>query len=64
VKENVTGIFFDEQTPASLIQAIEKFEAMQDSFTNREPFTRHVQQFSKEAFLERIRRIVEERKRI
>jgi glycosyltransferase involved in cell wall biosynthesis len=66
VMENVTGIFFDEQTPASLIEAIERFEAMEAEgvFNDRKAFLNHVRQFSREAFKERVRRIIEERKRI
>jgi glycosyltransferase involved in cell wall biosynthesis len=64
VRENVTGIFFDEQTPASLIQAMDKFETMEAQFSDREQFTRHVQQFSKEEFKSRIVRIIAERKRV
>jgi glycosyltransferase involved in cell wall biosynthesis len=64
VKENATGLFFDEQTPASLTAAMDKFEAMADSFTNRRQFTDQVKQFSREAFVERIRRIIAERKRV
>ncbi|GHV82277.1 glycosyl transferase [Spirochaetia bacterium] len=64
VKENVTGIFFDEQTPASLIQAMDRFETMEAQFSSREPFTAHVQQFSKTEFKKRITRIIAERKRI
>ena len=63
VKENVTGLFFDEQTPASLIRAIEQFESREEQFRDRAPFTAHVQQFSREAFREKILRIVAERKR-
>ncbi|MDR2535230.1 MAG: glycosyltransferase [Treponema sp.] len=60
VKENVTGLFFDEQTPEALIQAIDRFEAAEAQFQDREPYTQQVRQFSKEAFIERIRRIVEQ----
>jgi glycosyltransferase involved in cell wall biosynthesis len=64
IKENVTGIFFDEQTPAALIQALDRFEAMEKNFSNREVFTEQVRQFSREAFKERIKSIIDERKRI
>ena len=66
VKENVTGIFFDEQTPASLINAIDRFEALEaeGAFRDRETFLNHARQFSKEAFKERVQRIIEERKRV
>jgi len=64
VKEGVTGIFFDEQTSDSLIKALELFEANQDQYKNRESFNAQVQQFSREAFKERIRRVIAEKKRV
>lgn len=64
VKEDVTGIFFDDQTPASLIQAMNRFEAMEAQFTCREPFTQQVQQFSREAFMQGISRLIKERPRL
>ncbi|GHV02248.1 glycosyl transferase [Spirochaetia bacterium] len=64
VKENITGIFFDEQTPAALVQAMDRFETMEAQFSDRVPFTNHVQQFSKEEFKSRIVRIIAERKRV
>jgi glycosyltransferase involved in cell wall biosynthesis len=66
VKENVTGIFFCEQNPFSLIEAINRFEKMEaeGAFNNRKEFSNHVKQFSKEAFKERIKKVIEERKRI
>jgi glycosyltransferase involved in cell wall biosynthesis len=66
VKDGVTGIFFDEQSPAALMNAINRFEAMETKgiFIDREKFSEHVQQFSRDAFKERISRIIAERKRI
>jgi glycosyltransferase involved in cell wall biosynthesis len=64
VKENVTGLFFDEQTADSLIKAIEHFELNEVTYNNREVFIVHVRQFSSTAFVERIKRVIEERKRI
>jgi glycosyltransferase involved in cell wall biosynthesis len=64
VKENVTGIFFDAQTPASLAAALDRFEAAENSFCDRELFRAHVMQFSKAEFQSRIRRVVAERKRV
>jgi glycosyltransferase involved in cell wall biosynthesis len=64
VAENVTGIFFDEQTPESLIAAMERFEKDEAIFTDRARFTAQAEQFSKAAFIERVRNIIEERKRI
>ena len=66
IKENVTGLFFDEQSPSSLIEALCRFESMEAKgvFLNREAFTNHVQQFTPDSFIERLRKIITERKRI
>jgi len=64
VKENVTGLFFDEQTSASLESAIVKFEDSREQFNNRDPFTEHVQNFSKNIFAQKLSQIISERKRI
>ena len=64
VKENVTGLFFDEQTSSSLEQAIKRFECIQEQFNNREQFNSHVEQFSGKIFKEKISGIVAEGKRI
>jgi glycosyltransferase involved in cell wall biosynthesis len=64
VRENLTGIFFDDQTPASLIQGLDRFEAAENAFANREVFTGHVRQFSREAFAMRIKSVIDERKRV
>jgi glycosyltransferase involved in cell wall biosynthesis len=61
VKENVTGVFFDEQNPACLTKAIEQFETMQNVFDNRAAFANHVAQFSREAFKARIMDVTNER---
>jgi hypothetical protein len=37
---------------------------MGERFNNREEFTRHVQQFSKAAFIERVKKIIDERIRV
>ena len=63
VKENVTGIFFDEQTSESLIKTLDYFEK-DIKFHNRDVFNEHVLQFSKEAFIERVQRIINDRKRV
>ena len=66
VRENSTGVFFYEQTAASLREAIAGFEAADADgcFSNREVFSNHVKQFTKQAFIEKINGIVAERKRI
>ena len=66
VKENVTGLFFDGQNTASLMEAINRFEeaVSHGAFSDRDMFTNHIRQFSSEAFKERILRVIEERKRV
>jgi len=64
VKENVTGIFFDDQTPESLIAAMEYFEKNEGQFHDRRQFENHTRQFSKDAFTERISKILEKKERI
>jgi glycosyltransferase involved in cell wall biosynthesis len=64
VKENVTGAFFDRQTPESLIAAMDYFEQNGHLFTNRNQYNSHVEQFSRAAFKERIQRVLDEKKRI
>lgn len=56
VMDDVTGIFFDEQTVPSLLDAMKKFETMRfDADVLRE----HARQFSSVRFRERMRKIVE-----
>jgi glycosyltransferase involved in cell wall biosynthesis len=64
VKENVTGIFFDEQSAAALSAAILRFETMEGAFSSRAAFAGHARLFSKAAFKERILRALAERKRV
>jgi glycosyltransferase involved in cell wall biosynthesis len=64
VKEGVTGLFFDEQTPGALIAAMERFERNEVTFAGREVFKDHVQQFSRATFIKRIQNVLDERRRI
>jgi len=64
VKENVTGLFFNEQTPESLIAAMDKYERNEINFRDRQLFMEHVQQFSKSAFFKRMQGVIEKRARI
>lgn len=64
IKENVTGLFFTEQTAESLIECMNTFEQNQEKFQNRLLYTKHVQQFSNEEFVKKITKIIKERKRI
>jgi glycosyltransferase involved in cell wall biosynthesis len=56
VKENRTGVFFDEQTPASLSKAVLHFETIEGQFSNRFFFNAHVRQFSREMFKQRVKK--------
>ena len=66
IKEHVTGLFFNEQSASSLIAAIDYFESIcrDGAFFNRDLFNDHVKKFSKEAFKERVSRIINERKHV
>jgi glycosyltransferase involved in cell wall biosynthesis len=63
VKEGVTGLFFDEQTSKSLINAIDSFEKNESLFADRVQFSAHIWQFSKVAFKKRVINIIEKRER-
>ncbi len=52
IVEGETGIFFKEQTTASLIDAIEKFESLE---WNRQTIRRHAEKFDNKIFTERIK---------
>jgi len=56
VVEGETGIFFEEQTPQSVIKAIEKFEKM--SF-DKQKIRNNALKFSKQVFVEKIKSLVE-----
>jgi glycosyltransferase involved in cell wall biosynthesis len=64
VKEDVTGLFFNEQTTESLIEAMIKFEQNAYNFKDRQVFNDHVQQFSKIAFIKRVRDVIEKKERL
>lgn len=58
VVDDVTGIFFDEQSSAALNVAVQRFE---ECFGNFDPITirRHAQQFRTEIFMERMRAFID-----
>jgi glycosyltransferase involved in cell wall biosynthesis len=64
IEDMVTGVFFDEQTPESLVKAIEKFESLEYRFSDRSPFTDHVNRFSRESFKQGMIHIIEEKLRV
>jgi len=63
IKEYETGLFFDEQTPEALIAIMNKFEHNIFNFSDRQVFNDHVRQFSKTAFLERLRQVIDKKER-
>lgn len=59
VIEGSTGLFFTEQSPAGLIEAVERFERTVSSFCV-EDMQRNARRFSKERFLREFKRFVED----
>ncbi len=55
VVEGQTGVFFNEQTPASLIMAIEEFESLE---WHRPVLRRHAEKFGSAVFASRIREFI------
>jgi glycosyltransferase involved in cell wall biosynthesis len=64
IREGATGLFFDEQSPAALIGALDRFEKIEASFSDRGAYVDQVRQFSREAFKSQMLRIIEEGKRV
>jgi len=56
--EGKTGIFFEEQSVASLVEALNRFEKIQDTF-DPDILRKNAEKFSKERFQEEIREYVE-----
>lgn len=56
VEENVSGLFFDEQTPESLMEAISRFEQQEWS---PDLIRKHAEQFSREVFHARLTRFLQ-----
>ncbi len=59
VVEGKTGVFFDEQTPDSLISAVQRFEAMEDRFDPAE-IRRHAEGFDRTVFKRKFAALVDE----
>jgi glycosyltransferase involved in cell wall biosynthesis len=53
VRNGVSGLFFDEQTPESLIGAVRRFEAVEEKF-DAEACRTHSRQFDRSVFLSRM----------
>jgi len=60
IVDGETGIFFNEQTTPSLIEAVKKFESSQNKY-DASVIRAHSKQFSREVFEENIRNFVEEK---
>jgi glycosyltransferase involved in cell wall biosynthesis len=58
VIDGITGIFFHQQTPQSLIEAVERFEQMETSFSP-ERIVHHARKFDRENFKEKMRKSIE-----
>ncbi len=59
VAEGRTGLFFDEQTEESLLDAVRRFEQVEDKFDPAE-IRRHASAFDREVFKDRFRARVDE----
>jgi glycosyltransferase involved in cell wall biosynthesis len=57
VVEGVTGLFFDQQTPESLIEAVERYEATECSFSSA-AIVQHARGFAKDRFEARMREAI------
>lgn len=60
VEENKTGIFFNEQTPESLVDAVKRFELNQDKFDCRE-IRKNAERFNRERFKREFREFVDKK---
>jgi glycosyltransferase involved in cell wall biosynthesis len=56
IKPNINGIFFDEQTPESLGQAIEEFEKIPN--WNEEKIKKSAEEFDSKIFIDKIKAII------
>ncbi len=57
--DTATGIFFSNQTPAAVIEAVEKFEIYQNAF-NPEYMRSHASQFSLQVFADRYLKFIDQ----
>ena len=55
VLDGITGIFFDEQTPESLLEAISRFESQEWSPIE---IRKHAERFSTKVFRDRMRKFL------
>lgn len=58
MKENVTCVFFNEQSPEAIIDAVHRFEKIEKEF-NPETLRAHALSFSKKVFKEKIKNFID-----
>lgn len=58
VVDKVTGVFFDEQTPEALINAVGRFERIEKTF-DPSRIRRHVEQFGEEVFDKKLKACID-----
>ena len=58
--DNATGLFFREQTPASLAQAVTHFEDIKDLFS-KQKIRKHAESFGRAIFKDKIRNYIEQK---
>jgi glycosyltransferase involved in cell wall biosynthesis len=58
VVDGTTGLFFDEQTPEAIVEAVKRFERIQNQFSV-EKIVEHAQKFSCDRFQLEIKQLVE-----
>ncbi|MFK5953152.1 MAG: glycosyltransferase [Desulfobacterium sp.] len=63
VIDGVTGIFFDEQTPRSLNNAINKFEGLENNFSSSQ-IIEHAKKFDKTRFISKMQAHINEQLRL
>ena len=58
VVDGVTGLFFDEQTPEALVEAVERYEPIEAKFSSNR-IVQHAEKFNRQKFKEGMRRVIE-----
>ena len=58
VVDGVTGLFFDEQTPEALVEAVERYEPIEAKFSSKR-IVQHAEKFNRQKFKEGMRRVIE-----
>jgi glycosyltransferase involved in cell wall biosynthesis len=59
VVDGITGLFFDEQTPEAIIEAVERFEQTIHEFS-AEKIVEHAQKFSRNRFKQEMKKMIED----